>query len=123
MPVLLSSCASDDLLKALKIDTSSHKEQKSADQKTIAALNEQLARAKKKETALNAEINELKNRIDEQETLFDHKEASYNLQVGTLKNQLDEKEALISIQGKVIGLLDDADQTLKKSIEDQLNNR
>lgn len=123
IPVLLSSCASEDILKALKIDTPSQKEKKTADQKTIADLNKQLARAQKNETKLNAEINKLKNMIAEQETLFENKEASYSLQIGTLKSKLDEKEALISIQGKVIGLLDDADKTLQKSIEDQLKDR
>lgn len=37
--------------------------------------------------------------------------------------QLEEKDALISIQSKVIGLLDDADQTLQKSIEEKLLDR
>lgn len=131
--VFLSSCASNDFLKALKIETSSEK-QKSANEKTIADLKKQLARAKKNETTLDAEILKLKNKIDKQatsfnteladlETLFENKEASYHRQIGTLKNELDKKEALISVQGKVIGLLDDADQTLQKSINDQLNNK
>lgn len=132
--IFLSSCASNEFLKALKIDTTSAKEQKSADQKTISDLKKQLAQAKKTETTLNAQVLELKNKIEKQETgfnsqlseletLFENKEASYNHQIGTLKTELDRKAALITIQGKVIGLLDDADQTLQKSIDDQLQNQ
>ena len=130
----LTSCAQDEFLKALKIDTVPRKEQQTADQKTIADLQKQLASAKQNETALNARIKDLKTRIDGQQiqfnnqlqelrTVYENKEASYNLQIGTLKTKLDEKDALITIQGKVIGLLDDADHTLQKSIEEQLQNR
>lgn len=134
MLFLLSSCTSSEILKALKIDQTPAKEQKSADQKTIADLKKQLTKTKKNETALKTQLEELKNKINEQETrfseeltanetLFENKEASYNHQIWALKNELDGKEALITIQGRVIGLLDDADQTLQKSIEDQLQDK
>lgn len=130
----MTSCAQDEFLKALKIDTVPRKEQQTADQKTISDLQKQLASAQQNETALNARIKDLKSRIDGQQTQFnnrleelrtayENKEASYNLQIGTLKSKLDEKDALITIQGKVIGLLDDADHTLQKSIEEQLQGR
>lgn len=131
---LLPSCTTtDEFLKAIKIDTGSTSKE-SAEQKTIADLKKQLARAKKNETELSAEIAELRNKIEQQEadhiteltdleTLLEDKEASYNLQIGSLKDKLDETEALISIQGKVIGLLDDSDQTLQKSIAEQLKDR
>jgi len=131
---LLSSCASDGFLNALKIDTSTREDQKSADQKIISDLKKQLSRAKQNEMTLTEQVQKLKDTVDSQEaqfnrqlteieTLSENKEASYNLQIGALKSKLDDQEALITIQGKVIGLLDDADQTLQKSIEDQLRDR
>ena len=131
----LSSCtSSSEFFKTLKIDTFAKEEQPTAEEKTIKNLKHELSLAKKNETTLNAEILELKNKIEKQEAdytaqltdlenLFASKEASYHQQIGSLKGKLDQKDALISIQGKVIGLLDDADQSLQKSIEDQLNNR
>lgn len=41
-------------------------------------------------------------------------------QMKTLKKTIREKETVISLQGKVIKLLDDSDQTLQKSIEEQI---
>ena len=58
---------------------------------------------------------QLKNEISEKETVLSD-------QIIQLKNEINEKEAIISVQGKVIGLLDDSEQTLQKSIEAQVKN-
>ena len=41
-------------------------------------------------------------------------------QMKILRKEIREKETVISVQGKVIKLLDDSDQTLQKSIEAQI---
>ena len=131
MSLLLPSCSTtDEFLKALKIDYVPEKEQKTEDQKTITGLQKELSALQKKEATLRAEVSSLEQEISDQDR-------AYNTQISELRNQLDQKkeaidaltkelndkEALISIQSKVIGLLDDADQTLQKSIEEQLQDR
>ncbi len=104
--VLVTSCTSHNFLKAIKTDCTSVEKKITADrQKKITAdrqqifnLRQQLAAAKDKEVLLGKQIE-------------------------NLKTEINEKETLISIQGKVIGLLDDADKTLQKSIEAQFQNR
>lgn len=106
--VLISSCASEKFFKALNIDYTPSQEKiaveeklraKSAtDQKTILDLKEQLAAAKEQEELLNQQIEKL-------------------------EEEIIEKEKVISIQGKVIGLLDDAEKTLQKSIDEQIRSR
>ncbi|SDP30493.1 hypothetical protein [Desulforhopalus singaporensis] len=95
LTILVSSCTSTPILKTLNIDNPRQQEQITADSKTIKALRTKLAAAREKEAALSDEI-------------------------GRLKDEIDEKQTVISIQGKVIGLLDDGEQTLQKSIEAQI---
>lgn len=132
--LLLSSCSnSDDILKALKIDYTPAKKQKAADQKTIAELKKQLAAAEKKETALNQQVLALETKLGQQESSltgqvaelkneFDQQQAALSDKIEELRNEISEKETIISIQGKVIGLLDDADHTLQKSIKAQIKD-
>lgn len=47
-------------------------------------------------------------------------EAKLEIQIKTLKKTIRKKETIISLQGKVIKLLDDPNQTLQKSIEEQI---
>ncbi len=129
---LLSSCStSDDILKALKIDYTPAKEQKAADQKTISDLKKRLAAAEKKETLLNKQILTLEEKLGQQESAlteqvtelrkeFDEQQSTLSTQIEELREEISEKETIISIQGKVIGLLDDADHTLQKSINAQV---
>lgn len=98
MTVLLSACTSDKILETLNIGYSPAKEQVSADQKKIRSLKKQLVAAEKNE-------------------------AEQNDQIEKLKKELIEQELTISIQGKIIGLLDDTDQTLQKSIEKQIREK
>lgn len=132
--VLFSACAQDDILKALKIDYTPAPEKISAEQKTIADLKAQLTAAKKKEKELNNRIGQLEKEVRKKETALSEqvgqleqetarKETELNAQIMELKEAIDEQEAIISIQGKVIGLLDDAEQTLQKSIEAEISTR
>ncbi len=131
---LLSSCStSDEILKALKIDY------RSADKDAPATLSKaelekQLAAAKKRETTLKQRVAALEKEMGEADAALDtrmtelrddlnQREEKLNEELKALRQELEEKEALISIQSKVIGLLDDADQTLQKSIEDQRRAR
>lgn len=130
--LLLSSCSnSGDILKALKIDYDPAQEKKADADKTIADLHEQLTVARSKETALTAEIAKLEKELDRQDALiagqiaalqeeFEEQQLTLTEEVQTLKKEISEKEMIISIQGKVIGLLDDADNTLQKSIQTQI---
>ncbi len=130
--LLLTSCSgSNDILKALKIDYTPAKEQKEADQKTIGELKKRLAGAEKQEATLNQQIVALEQKLNRQETgfseqidelkrEFDQQQSMLSEQVEELRNEIREKDSIISIQGKVIGLLDDADRTLQKSINAQI---
>jgi len=131
--VLITSCATDDIFKAFKIDYTPAQEKISDDQKIILDLKKQLAAAKEKEAVLSDQNGKLKKEIDEKETVLSdqivqlkneisQKETVLSDQIIQLKNEISEKEAMISIQGKVIGLLDDSEQTLQKSIEAQVKN-
>ncbi len=130
--LLLSSCSnSDDILKALKIDYVPAQEKKAAADKTIADLNKQLSVARSKETALTEEIAKLEKELDRQDTViadqiaalreeFKEQQLTLTEEIQALKKEINEQEMIISIQGKVIGLLDDADNTLQKSIQTQI---
>ncbi len=124
--VLISSCASEDIFKTFKIDQPpetkhiaadkvAKKMLTAADQEMISDLKTQLATAKENETVLNDRIIQLKQEIVD-------KDSEFNAQIVKLKKEIEEKDNIISIHGKVIGLLDDADQTLQKSIETQINS-
>lgn len=93
--IFLSSCATKNILEKINICDDSAQEQISADQKKIKALKKQIAAAEKNKEDLS---NQIEN----------------------LKKEISEKDTAISIQGKIIGLLDDTDQTLQKSIENQI---
>lgn len=133
--LLLSSCStSDEILKALKIDYSPSKDKKSAVKLSKADLEKQLAAAKEKEAALKQQVTTLENEIDKKdEVLITQiaelqeelrvKELALTEEIEALRKEIDEQEALISIQGKFIGLLDDADQTLQKTIDEQVRQR
>jgi predicted nucleic acid-binding Zn-ribbon protein len=130
--LLLASCSgSNDILKALNIDYTSAREQKMADQETIDKLKKRLAGAEKNEARLNKQIVALEEKLSQQETgfseqiselkkEFDLQQSMLSEQVEELRNEIREKESIITIQGKVIGLLDDADHTLQKSINAQI---
>ena len=130
--LLLASCSdSSKILKALHIDYTPAKEQKAADQKTIDELKKQLAGAEKKEAQLNQQIVALEEKLSRQEAgfseqigamkkEFDQQQSLLSQQLEELRNEIREKESIITIQGKVIGLLDDADHTLQKSINAQI---
>ena len=115
---LLSSCGTTtgDILKALHIESEAPQKSSKEQGNTVAGLEKKLAAAKQKEANLAKRVAALQKQLDQQE-------AVHNDQLAELKNSLDEKEAVIALQGKVIGLLDDADQTLQKSIEAQLRKR
>ena len=119
--ILLTSCStSDEFLKALKIPT---QENKSAATPSKAELEEQLTAAKKNEAALKDQVAALENQISEKDASLDTQVAALTQEIEALRKEIDEQEALIAIQSKVIGLLDDADRTLQKSIEEQLRDR
>ena len=133
--VLLSSCTgSNDILKALKIDYSPSQDTKAETKLSKSDLEKELAAAKKREASLKEQVAALEERIGEsdaarnsqmtelREDLY-KRETALTEEIDELRKELEEKEALISIQSKVIGLLDDADQTLQKSIEEQLRDR
>ena len=132
--VVLSSCAKEDIFKALKIDYTPAPEKITAEQKTISDLKKQLAASKKKEKELKNRIAQLEKEISEKEAVLSgqvgqleleiaQQESALNEQIIELKKAIDEQEAIISIQGKVIGLLDDAEQTLQKNIEAQVREK
>ena len=64
---------------------------------------------KEKIKTLGKQIEELKK-----------EKVTLNNQVKTLQKTIQKKEVVISIQGKVIKLIDDPNQTLQKSIEAQI---
>ena len=131
----LSSCtASNDILKALKIDYSPSQDTKTEPTLSKADLEKELAAAKKREATLKEQVAALEKKIDASDAARDlqmtelredlyKRETALTEEIGELRKELEEKEALISIQSKVIGLLDDADQTLQKSIEEQVRDR
>ena len=133
--VLLSSCtASNDLLKALKIDYSPSQDSKAETKSSKSDLELELAAARKREAALKEQVTALEKKIGESDAARDsqvtelrenlyQRETALTEEIDELRKELEEKEALISIQSKVIGLLDDADQTLQKSIEEQSQDR
>ena len=97
-------------------------------------LEKELAAAKKREATLKEQVAALEKKIDASDTARDsqvtalredlyQRETALTEEIDELRKKLEEKEALISIQSKVIGLLDDADQTLQKSIEEQVQDR
>lgn len=130
--LLLASCSgSEDILKALKIDYTPSKEKKTAEQKTIDELKKQLSNAEHKEARLNQQILTLEEELNRQESSFSEQigelkkefgqqQSNLSGQIEELRNEIREKESIISIQGKVIGLLDDTDHTLQKSINAQI---
>ncbi len=134
LAVLLSSCAaSNDILKALKIDYSPSQDAKTENKLSKSDLEKELAAVKKREVTLKNQVAALEKEIGESDAARDtqmnelredlyQRETVLNEKIDELRKELEEKEALISIQSKVIGLLDDADQTLQKSIEEQLQD-
>lgn len=133
--VLLSSCsASNDILKALKIDYTPSQDTKENTKLSKSDLEKELAAVKTREAALKEQVATLEKKIGESDAALNlqmtelrkdlyKRETALIEEMGKLRKELEEKEALISIQSKVIGLLDDADQTLQKSIEEQLRDR
>ncbi len=133
--VFLSSCStSDDILKALRIDYTPAEDTKSAPKTSKADLEKQLVAAKKKEAALKEQVSMLENEIGKKDEVLNTqiavlqeelraKEMALIEEIETLREEMDEKEAIITLQSKVIGLLDDEDQTLQKTIEAQLQDR
>ena len=133
--LLLSSCStSDEILKALKIDYSPSKDKKSTAKISKADLEKQLAAAKKKEAALKQQVTKLENEIGQRDEVLSTqiaalqeelrvKELALTEEIDALRKEIDEKEAIITLQSKVIGLLDDADQTLQKTIDEQVRQR
>lgn len=66
-------------------------------------------------------VNEEKSKkLEQQLQEMEEEKAKLNDQMKTLRKTIRKKETVISIQGKVIKLLDDSDQTLQKSIEEQI---
>ena len=65
----------------------------------------------------------LQSQINEKDASLSTQVAVLTEEIEVLRKEIDEQEELISIQSRVIGLLDDADRTLQKSIEDQLRDR
>lgn len=130
--ILLSSCSnSDDFLKALKIDYAPAEEKKVDEKKIIDDLNKQLTVARSKETTLTRKIAKLEKELDQQDTTIDEQitllreefeaqQLALTEEIDALKNELSEQEMVISVQGKVIGLLDDADKSLQNSIKAQI---
>jgi len=130
--ILLSSCSnSDDIFKALKIDYVPAEDTKVVEQKTIDDLNKQLSVARSKETTLTRKIAKLEKELDQQDATIDEqitllreefeaRQLALTEEIEALKNELSEQEMIISVQGKVIGLLDDADKSLQKSIKAQI---
>jgi hypothetical protein len=133
--VLLSSCStSNDILKALKIDYSPSEDKESEIVLKQSELESQLVSAQNREAALKEQLAALEHEIDASDAAFtsqiaelrkdlEQRHAALNDEIELLRRELEEKEALISIQSKVIDLLDDEEQTLQKSIEAQLQNR
>lgn len=131
--LLLSSCSnSDDILKALKIDYVPAEEKRAADQKIVDDLNKQLAVARSRETTLTRTIADLEKKLDQQDAAvaeqlaalreeFEKQQMTLTREIEALKNKIGEQEKIISIQGKVISLIDDADNTLQKSIQRQID--
>ena len=132
---LLSSCtASNDILKALKIDYTPSQDTKTEPKLSKADLEKELAAAKTREATLTEQVATLEKKIGESDAALSsqitklrkdlyRRETALIEEIGKLRKELEEKEALISIQSKVIGLLDDTDQTLQKSIEEQVRDR
>jgi chromosome segregation ATPase len=133
--VLLSSCStSNDILKALKIDYSPSDDKDAEIELSKSTLEKQLVSAQNREATLKEQLAALENEIDESDAAFNsqiarlkedlqQRETALNEEIALLKKELEEKEALISVQSKVIGLLDDEDQTLQNSIKAQLRDR
>lgn len=133
--MLLSSCStSDEILKALKIDYTPTGDKKSAAKTSKADLEKQLAAAKKQEAALKKQVTTLEDKVAKKDEMLTTqitelkeelriKELALTEEIDTLRQEIDEKEAIITLQGKVIDLLDDEDQTLQKTIEAQLQDR
>ena len=73
--------------------------------KREATLKERVATLEKEigvsDAALSTQLAELREELN-------HREVAHNQEISALRQELDEKEELISIQGKVIDLLDDA---------------
>ena len=133
--VLLSSCStSNDILKALKIDYSPPPDKEAEIELSKSELEKQLASARNREATLKDQLTALENKIDKSDAAFNsqiaelredlqQRETALNEEIDLLRKELAEKEALISVQSRVIGLLDDEEQTLQKSIQDQLRDR
>lgn len=133
--VLLSSCStSNDILKALKIDYSPSQDKESETKLSKSELEKQLAAAHQREASLKERVAALEKEIGDSNTTLNtqmaelredlkRRETALIEEIGELRKELEEQEALISIQSKVIGLLDDEDQTLQKSIEEQLQDK
>ena len=124
---MIAACATEGVLQSTKIEGVPEARHIRADKvprkmllpenkKMISDLRTELAAAREQEAVLNDEIAKLKRETEAQESVL-------NDQIARLKKEIDEKDNIISIQGKVIGLLDDADKTLQKSIEAQINSR
>lgn len=95
LSIFLSACASKVDLEAITNDYNLAKKQMSVNEEKIKNLEQQLQ-----------EMKEEKTKLDDQ--------------MKTLEKIIREKETVISLQGKVIKLLDDSNQTLQKSIEAQI---
>ena len=126
--VLLCSCSTtDEFFKTLNINYSPSEDSAKAPKTSKADLEKQLAAAKKREATLKERVAALEQEIGAADQDFNTQLAEIrqelNEEINSLRQELDEKEELISIQSRVIGLLDDADQTLQKSIEEQLRER
>ena len=129
---MLPSCSNTDkIFKALKIEPVPDEKKKSADQKTIDDLNKQLAAARSKETTLSQQIAKMEKELNQQGITsaeqisslrrdFEQQQGTLTEEIKSLKNEIRDQEMIISIQEKVIGLLDDADNTLQNSIKAQI---
>ncbi len=80
------------------------------------AVTNDYKRAQEQMSVHEGKIKELSLAFQESEK----EKAQLNNQIKLLMKTIQEKETVISIQGKVITLLDDSEKTLQKSIEAQI---
>ncbi len=124
--VFLSGCASKGKFDTVSNDYRHAQEQMSTQEKKIQELIQELQEAEEEKKKLNDQIKTMSTheiKIKElSQVLQDAEEKKKKLedQIKTLGKTIQEKETVISIQGKVIKLLDDSEQTLQKSIEAQI---
>jgi len=107
--LFLSGCVSKMEFDAVTHEYRLSQQQITNDKEKIKELEKQIQEIKAEKITLKDQTQEMKI---EKVNLED--------QLKTLRKAIQEKETIISVQGKVIKLLDDSAQTLQKSIEAQI---